>query len=136
MGAQVARFHVQTGPEPLFVRVRQVFTDPRQLRLHGSHLRERTAGRDAPIDDLKRFESDAWELMLVEARTDTGRFVSTTWRRSYPDADWWVVVGFGDTVRTLYRASPGKSGRGDGIVIGGPLWDLANEVNAKLITDG
>lgn len=136
MGVEVARFHVATGPEPLFERVRQVLAGVRQLRMHGPHLRERVAGQDAPLADLEKFDPSLWELILVEARTDTGRFVSTTWRRRYPEADWWVVIGFGDTVRTLYHASRGKNGRGSGVVTEGPLWDLANDVNTKLIAHG
>ncbi|MEU7924105.1 hypothetical protein [Micromonospora sp. NPDC049801] len=135
MGVSVARFHVDSGPSPLFARVHQVLTGVRPLRLHGAHLRQRVDGHDAPLADLEKFDPEAWELILVEARTDTGKFVSTTWRRRYPDGTWWVVVGFGDTVRTLYRASPTKQGRGEGIVTHGPLWELADRVNAQLILD-
>lgn len=136
MGVEVVRFHVETGPAPLFVRVRQVLAGVRRLRLHGAHLAERIAGQDAPLAHLEKFDPELWQLMLVEARTDTGKFVSTSWRRSYPGGDWWVVIGFGDTVRTLYRASQGKRGQGENIVTGGPLWDLVNEVNGRLVAPG
>jgi hypothetical protein len=89
---------------------------------------------DAPLADLERFDPAAWELVLVEARTDTGRFVSTTWRRVYPNGEWWVVVGYHDAVRTLYPADSGKRGLGSTIITSGPKWDLVERVNAKLVT--
>jgi hypothetical protein len=81
-----------------------------------------------------RFDPAAWELVLVEARTDTGRFVSTTWRRVYPNGEWWVVVGYHGAVRTLYRAKSGKRGLGSNVVRSGPVWDLVERVNATLGT--
>ncbi|MEU7820380.1 hypothetical protein [Catellatospora sp. NPDC049133] len=133
MSPVIARFHAETGPEPLFVRVRQVLSSVRELRLHGGHLAERTVGTDAPLADLRAFDPAAWDLILVEARQDTGKFVSTTWRRRYPNGEWWVVIGFGDTVRTLYQASGNKRALGAGIVTAGPLWDLVYQVNTSLV---
>ncbi|GLX06176.1 UNVERIFIED_ORG: hypothetical protein FHR35_005660 [Microbispora rosea subsp. rosea] len=134
MSPAVARFHVETGPDSLFARVRQVLSGARQLGLHGSHLVERVADTNAPMADLKPFNPIEWELVLVEARKDTGKFVSTTWRRSYQDGEWWVVIGFGDVVRTLYRASENKRALGAGIVTEGPLWEMVSDVNARLLS--
>lgn len=71
---------------------------------------------------------------MVEARKDTGRFVSTTWRRQIEGREWWVVVGFHDTVRTFYEAKPGKRGMGDAITRGGAVWDHVAAVNAELVS--
>ena len=71
---------------------------------------------------------------MVEARTDTGRFVSTTWRRQIKGHEWWVVIGFHDTVRTLYRAKPGKRGTGKAVTRGGPIWEHVAAVNAELVS--
>ena len=71
---------------------------------------------------------------MVEARRDTGRFVSTTWRRHIGGREWWVVIGFHDTVRTFYAAKPGKRGRGEAITRGGPVWDYVAAVNAELVS--
>jgi hypothetical protein len=131
----VARFHVDTGPRPLFDRVHQVLSGVRRLRLHGQHFAERVDGKDAPLEDLRRFDPTRWELMHVEARTDTGKFVTTTWRRCYPDVAWWVVIGYHDTVQTCYPASLAKRGRGADIVTGGTLWDLAFKVNDGLVSE-
>ena len=132
---EVARFHRDSGPAALFDRARQVFSDPVDLKLHGKHFQERTAGRPAPVWSLEPFEPTAWELILVEARTDTGKFVSTTWKRSFDGADWWLVIGFNDTVKTFYEGTPGKLARGRGVTTNGDLWNHVNEVNRNLIRD-
>ena len=129
----VARFHVTSGPASLFERVRQLFAAPRTLKLHGSHLQERATASGAPLELLDPFDPDAWELMTVEARTDTGRFVSTAWRRQTESTTWWVVIGFHDTVRTIFASPPSKLGAGDSIVRGGPLWDLVDRANRELV---
>jgi hypothetical protein len=130
---KVERFHIDTGPAALFQRVQQVFDAPRRLKLHGSHLAERAAERAAAIADIEHFYPQLWELVLVEARTDTGKFVSTTWRRSVGDREWWVVIGFHDTVRTIYAASSGKRGLGPGVVTDGELWQRVALVNQRLV---
>ena len=132
---EVARFHRDSGPAALFDRARQVFSDPVDLKLHGKHFQERTAGRPAPVWSLEPFEPTAWELILVEARTDTGKFVSTTWKRSFDGAEWWLVIGFNDTVKTFYEGTPGKLARGRGVTTTGDLCNHVNEVNRNLIRD-
>jgi hypothetical protein len=86
-----------------------------------------------PLGDLERFDPAAWELVLVEARTDTGRFASTTGRRVYPNGEWWVV-GYHVAVRTLYPAKSGKRGLGSNVIRSSPIWDLVDRVNATLGT--
>lgn len=129
----VQRFHVDTGPAPLFERVRQVFATPRTLRTHGSHLADRLALYSSSRATIEWFDPAAWELITVEARVDTGKFVSTTWRRRIDRRDWWLVIGFNDTVRTFYPADPGKRGLGTDVVREGPLWEHVAKVNAELV---
>jgi hypothetical protein len=131
--AKRVRFHVDSGPASLFERVRQVFDGPVRLKVHGRHLAERTAGVDAPLAELDSFDPAAWQLMTVEARQDTGRFVTTAWRRKIDGTTWWVVIGYGNTVRTLFR-KPNR-GRGPEIVTEGPIFDLVDRVNAALVAE-
>jgi hypothetical protein len=134
MPPRVARFHVDTGPAPLFARVRQVIGDAPQLDLDVDHFRERAGERGIALDLIEPFRPSDWELVLVEARQDTGRFVSTTWRRPLDESRaLWIVVGYRNAVRTAYVASSSKRGDGPEIVRTGPLWDLAERVNAKLL---
>jgi len=132
MTPPVARFHADSGPASLFERARQVFAGPLTLKLHGTHLTERTAAVAAPFDELDPFDPDRWELVTVEARTDTGRFVTTAWRRAIGDTTWWLIIGYHNTVRTLFRADKGKSGRGPDIITAGPVYDLVDRVNREL----
>jgi hypothetical protein len=131
MPPEVARFHVSTGPAALFARVGDVFDGPRALRVHGDHLAERVTAA-TPMWALDPFVPADWELVLVEARTDTGKFVNTTWRRTVDGVDWWVVIGYRNTVRTFYPADPGKTGMGPSVVVDGPTHDLADRVNRAL----
>lgn len=130
----VARFHADSGPAALFDRVRAVFAEPRALGTHGHHLAQRAAP-DAPLKDLRPFDPAVWDLVLVEARTDTGKFVNSTWRRRYPSGEWWLVIGYGNVVRTLYKADAGKQAKGELIVTGGPAWEFVERVNHRLLTE-
>jgi hypothetical protein len=117
----------------LFQRVRQIFVAPRQLKTHGQHLAVRQAQHSGPHNELRCFDPRLWDLLLVEARRDTGKFVSTTWRRQIEGREWWVVIGFHDTVRTFYEAKPGKRGMGAGVTTSGPDWEHVAAVNARLV---
>lgn len=129
------RFHADSGPPELFTRVREVFREPVELRTHGRHFQERVEGKDAPVWALQPFEPAKWDLMLAEARTDTGKFVTTTWRRRIDGSDWWLVVGYNDTVKTFYEGNPGKLAKGPQIVTEGEVWDLVRRTNAQLSRD-
>jgi hypothetical protein len=113
--------------------VLQVFAAPRKLKLHGPHLAERLARYSATRADFEAFDPRTWEIVMVEVRCDTGKFVSTTLRRRLNGQDWWIVIGFGDTIRTLYPAKRGKRGKGAEIVRAGPLWKHVATVNAELV---
>lgn len=130
---QYVRFHVETGPASLFERVHQVFDGPRRLRLHAGHLADRAQRWSAPLAELELLDPQDWELVLVEVRADTGKFVNTTWRRPIKGRDWWVVVGYRDTIRTVYPADPGKRARGRDIVTEGEMWQHVAAVNQHLV---
>jgi hypothetical protein len=129
----VERFHVDTGPHSLFLRVHQVFREPRDLQGHAPHLAERVAGQGAPLWALHPFRPSEWQLVLVEARTDTGKFVSTTRKRMFDKNEWGLVIGFHDTVQTFYQANAGKQGKGTRVVTGGELWDRVDAANRQLL---
>jgi len=71
-----ARFHVSTGPQSLFDRVRFKMKGKRTLRVHASHLAARVAERDAPLAEIVAFDASEWELVTVEVRADNGKFVT------------------------------------------------------------
>lgn len=126
------RFHVSTGPPSLFDRVRFMFRERRTLKLHAEHFGDRAAARGIPISVVEQFDARDWELMTVEVGADTGKFVSTAWRRTLEGRTWWVVIGFHDTVRTVFDGT-GKIGLGAGIVTSGERYEYVGRVNSELM---
>ena len=126
-----ARFHVETGPAPLFARVRFKMTGRRELRWHAAHLCERAAERGAPLEQLMTFDAERWELVTAEVRVDTGKFVNSTWGVTVDGTRWLIVIGFGDPVETVIRTD--KRGLGDDVVRSGPVFERVAQVNAALM---
>lgn len=82
----VARFHVEFGPDSLFERIRFKMRSVTELKLHGTHFRLRESERRIPrevIEALENFKSDLWNVVSAEVRTDSGKFVSSTWCRNF-----------------------------------------------------
>jgi hypothetical protein len=128
-----ARFHTLTGPEELFERVRFVLDDSITLEFEAEHANERAHTRDAPLEKLKNFDQDTWELMTAEVRIDKAKFTRTGWRTSIHDRYWWVVRGFEQKVITVFQSD--KIGFGDEIVTSGPLYERVAEVNSELMDE-
>ena len=130
-----ARFHAWTGPPELFERVRFKMLDVRVLKTHARHVQDRAYERDAPLDTLQNFEPDRWRLMTAEVRTDKGKFVNSTWSVDVDSQEWWVVIGFGATMKTVIRAARRKLALGADIVRSGELYDFVASVNRQLMLD-
>jgi len=103
----------------------------RTLRVHGSHLATRAADRDAPLAVIAAFDACEWQLVTVEVRSDTGKFVNSAWKREINGQWWWVVVGLGDTIETVIDTD--KCGLGEYIVTTGTLYELVERVNRELM---
>ena len=130
-----ARFHALTGPSELFERVRFKMLDVRLLKTHARHVQQRSYERDAPLDTLQNFDLDRWRLMTAEVRTDKGKFVNSAWLVDVDGQEWWVVIGFGATMKTVIRADRGKLALGANIVRAGELYDFVARVNRQLMLD-
>ncbi|MFI5569409.1 hypothetical protein ACIA6T_19085 [Streptomyces sp. NPDC051740] len=96
-------------------------------------MTDRLEQRGAPLDMLTRFEPESWELVSAEVRTDTGKWVKSTWRVWADERSWWVVVGLGNALVTVIDVDPRRRGMGEGIVTGGPLYARVDAVNAELM---
>jgi hypothetical protein len=130
-----ARFHVLTGPPELFRRVRFKMQDVRLLKTHARHVQDRSYERDAPLDRLQNFDPSRWRLMTAEVRTDKGKFVNTAWSVEVDGQEWWVVIGFDATMKTVIRAARGKLALGPDVIRTGELYDFVASVNAQLMAD-
>ncbi len=69
---KVERFHTDTGPAALFQRVQQVFDAPRRLKLHGSHLAEWAAEREAPVADIEQGHISSASCILANISQHLG----------------------------------------------------------------
>ncbi|MFF5253073.1 hypothetical protein ACFY4K_13615 [Streptomyces leeuwenhoekii] len=130
---ETARFHAESGPDSLFTRVRHILSRPLRLKAHGAHVTERLQQRGAPVETLTRFDPESWELISAEVRTDTGKWVTSTWRARADGRSWWVVIGLGDTLVTVIDVDPRRRGMGQDIVTGGSLYARVDAVNAELM---
>jgi hypothetical protein len=132
---ETARFHVLTGPAELFGRVRFKMRAVRVLKVHARHVQDRSYDRDAPLDRLQNFDPDRWRLMTAEVRTDKGKFVNTAWSVDVDGQEWWVIIGFDATMKTVIRAARGKLALGPDIVRSGELYEFVASVNAQLMRE-
>ena len=130
---QVKRFHVSAGPPVLFERIRFKMRDQRVLKTHADHVQDRAYERDAPLGQLRDFNPDRWRLMTAEVRTDTGKFVSSAWAVDVDGQEWWVVIGFEATVKTVIKAARGKLALGPDIVRSGDFYNFVESVNTALM---
>ena len=128
---RTARFHVETGPAPLFERVHFKMEGPRQLGLHGPHVQERALERGAPLDRIRSFDSSDWELRTADVDVAKGKFVKSAWYRSMDGAGWWIVIGLGDVLMTVIDTD--KFGLGPEVVRSGDLYRRVADVNAELM---
>lgn len=131
----VARFHTLTGPPELFERVRFKMRDVRLLKTHARHVQDRSYERGAPLEQLQNFDPDRWRLMTAEVRTDKGKFVNTAWSTEVDGQEWWIVIGFNATMKTVIRAAQGKRALGADVVRSGELYDFVATVNRQLMLE-
>lgn len=130
---EIARFHIDTGPESLFERVRFKMKGVRQLALHGSHVQQRANEREAPLDLIQSFSSNDWELRTADVDVKKGKFVKSAWYKKFGDRGWWIVIGIGDVLMTVIETD--KFGYGPDIVHSGNLYEHVARVNKKLMKE-
>ena len=132
---ETARFHVEFGPESLFVRVRFKMGNVHKLYLDGKHFKQRLDDRAIPDDivhALCDFDINSWVLRTAEVRTDRGKFVNSTWERALYGHRYQVTIGMGNYVKTIVdRTSSGV----DKCIHGGELYDLVSRVNDELMRE-
>lgn len=124
-------FHRNTGPPSLFERVRFKFEKPGALNGRGNF--QGTQYPQALRDALRQFDTAHWELLLVQVRDDTGKFITTTWRRLFDGHYWWIIIGLGQVVTGLYQVRSSQVGMGAQVVQSGPLYDKVERVNHALM---
>jgi len=128
-----AWFHVDFGPPSLFERVRFKMACVHTL-FFGKHFNRRAAERDvssAVLDELTHFDSSRWVLRMAEVRTDRGKFVNSTWEIICDGEAYWVSIGVGNYIKTVYRCGP-TSGLGK-CVRYGELYEFVEKVNRELM---
>src|SRR5438105_542580 len=102
------RFLTPSAPPSLVARVYEQMAGRRRLQVHAPHLQQRASERSAPLVALQNFDISEWELVSIEVRSDTGKFVSTGWERLFDRIRWRVVIGYGDTVQTMMPVAVGR----------------------------
>ena len=135
MKFEKSRFHRKYGPDSLFSRAQFLFSKVAELKTHGAHFNERLNTRPIPpaiIHKMKNFNRSEWNLVLVEVRNDTGKFISTTWEIEWDHTLYWVVVGYNNTVQTIIIKD--TNGMND-IVKNGDLYNYVDEVNRELMLE-
>ena len=130
---QTSRFHVKYGPQSLFDRVKFKMKDVQALKENSDHYSKRVIERNIPEyikNRLKNFNMNEWELVMAEVRNDTFKFVNSTWEIVYNGEPYWIVVGFHDTVMTIFK-SYGDENRN--AIRDGSIYESVEKVNKELM---
>lgn len=132
---ETARFHVRFGPASLFERVRYKMGSVKTLRLNIPHYQQRVVERNIPekvLFEIEYFDAALWEVVSAEVRTDTGKFVSSSWLREFDGHLFSITIGLGNSVVTLYE----KDSSGiEQCIRSGYLYDFVSAVNQKLMDE-
>ena len=130
-----ARFHIDTGPEALFERVHYKMDSVKTVGTREPRFTERAAQQRIPqevLDRVEDFGTADWELVACEVRTDTGKFVNSTWETVFDGQRYWLTIGLGNVAEAIIR----KSGEDkEGAVKEGDLYDYVRAVNRGLMAD-
>lgn len=130
-----ARFHVRFGPDSLFKRVRYKMKDVKKLQLNIPHYQQRVVERNIPekvLFEIEHFDPTQWNVVSAEVRTDTGKFVSSSWTKKIDGRSFSITIGLGNSVVTLYE----KDSSGiEQCIRSGPLYDFVSVVNLKLMDE-
>ena len=71
-------------------------------------------------------------MVACEVRTDTGKFVNSTWETVFDGQRYWLTIGLGNVAEAIIR----KSGEDkEGAVKEGDLYDYVRAVNRGLMAD-
>lgn len=128
-----SRFHKAFGPKSLFDRVIFKMSQESSLKLNGKHFNKRLIERKIPkivLDEVKNFNTQDWEVVTVEVRTDKGKFVNSTWEKEIGGARYWITIGFGNLVQTVIK----KDSSGiHNIIKSGELYRFVEQVNLDLM---
>lgn len=54
--------------------------------------------------------------MTVDVRADKGTFVRTAWRWEVDRRTWWIVIGYRDTITSVYPADSAAGKFGSDVV--------------------
>ena len=137
MGARSIKawFHIDFGPEALFERVHYKMDPVKTVGTHAHRFTERAAQRRIPqevLDRVEDFGTAEWELVACEVRTDTGKFVNSTWETVFDGQRYWLTIGLGNVAETIIQ----KSGEDkEGVVNEGDLYDHVRAVDRGLMAD-
>jgi hypothetical protein len=127
------RFHAQFGPESLFERVKYKMKDVTQLYLDGEHFQKRACERDIPDSIIKRllhFDINEWKVVTASVRSDSGKFIDSTWEISINGIRYWVTIGLGSFIVTIVK----KDCSGvENCIRSGEFFDFVEQVNRKLM---
>ena len=130
-----ARFHVTSGPASLFERVNFVMSKLDNVG-YAKHFRDRVEQRKIPkavLNSLDKYFFLDWVLVTAEVRTDTGKFVNSTWECVFEGEVYWVTIGLGNVAETIIR----KDCRdGYTYVSSGPMYEFVEGVNEVLMNQG
>lgn len=104
-----------------------------KLGLNGNHFNQRINERRIEhevLTQIASFSPKDWSLICAEVRTDTGKFVNSTWEFIHDKTRYWIVIGFGNVVETIVRKDTNGE---DNVVRSGPVYDFVSKVNSNLM---
>lgn len=130
-----ARFHVRFGPDSLFSRICFKMKEVNNLQLSIPHFQQRVLERDIPenvVFEIENFDSSQWNVVSAEVRTDTGKFVSSSWTKEIDGRCISITIGLGNRVVTVYEKDSSGVER---CIRSGPLYDFVKATNQKLMDD-
>lgn len=130
---QKARFHIDSGPKSLFDRIHFIMDSVSSLNLSAKHFVERSKDRILPseiIQKMQSFNTHEWRLVVGEVRTDTGKFVNSTWEYIFGDEKYWLTIGFGNVAETIVKKESNGKNK---VVMSGPIYEYVDGINKKLM---
>lgn len=129
------RFHIEYGPEQLFITARERLNDMAGLSLEIPHAKARFGEREIPVEYLTDFQPGYWEVIAVETAVRTGRIVYMSLRRELESAKYlWIVIAYEHVITAWIDGSPRTRATNPLIVKNGPAWDAASAGQAQAKT--